>query len=209
MNKASVVLDENGYPVLVVLADVPNAGVSKTDPNATSGNPRHDVHSGKFGAGGPGQQPQKTPPNTSQLDYARMLDAVRQAARSLKGIDQANIQKFLDRRAIAPDQVDVAQFLRLVMDQRNNDVIDIIDQQFRSGGPIQRGSWVRVSTPRGNLKKLTGSLAPEDVSIVMHRLEAMGHTAKDINKFFAGQIPSEVHQAATKQKPPLPQPVPK
>jgi hypothetical protein len=200
------VLDERGFPVL--LADVPNAGVSNPAPGQVSGNPLHDIHSGKFGSGG-GDPSQTGPPNTDALAVARMMDAVRQAARSLTAIDDNTVAKFLSQRSIAPDQVDAAAFLQAVLEQRNNDVVDILDQQIRSGGPIMRGSWVRVNSPRGFLKKLIGSLSASDVSVVMHRLEAMGHDEKAVHDFFAGKIPDQQHAEAVASKPPQPTPPPK
>lgn len=167
--------DANG----MLMADVPGSGVSRKDSNAKSGNPNHDTRSGKFGGGG--NQPRNaTPPaNTSQLDYHRMLDAVREAARSIDEPNEDTISEFIHGRASSPDQVDVAQFLALVTQQRKQDLVDVLDQQLR-GAKYK----VRMTASRVYMRRIMRTLEPQDAQEVIHRLEAMGHDAKKVAKLF-------------------------
>lgn len=167
--------DEHG----VLLADVPGSGASKIDPNARSGNPRHDTRSGKFGSGGGGNKAATPPANTQQLDYHRMLDAVREASRSIDTPDESNVTEFIQERANAPDQVDIANFLQLINAQRKQDLVDVLDQQLK--GTSHR---VRMTASRVYMRRIIRTLPPEDVAEVVHRLEAMGHESKKILKFF-------------------------
>jgi hypothetical protein len=146
------------------------------------------------------------PPDTTDLSDVRMHDAARQAARGLNTIDDNSMEKYLTKRAVDHESVDREKFVRMVRDQRNHDVVDIIDQHLRTGGPRMRGAWVRVVSPRGYLGKLVASLSPADISIVMHRLQAMGHDEEAIHKFFAGRIAEEDHAVAVTAKPAQPVP---
>jgi hypothetical protein len=164
----------------VLLADVPGSGVARADTNTTSGNPNHDTRSGKFGAGG-GSGNRSTPPaNTDPHEYGRMLDAVREAARTIEDPNDKNIKSFVDARAAAPDQVDIAQFLQAVRDQRISDMIDMLDQQLRG-----TRHTVRLVASAVYMKRILRALTPEEVATISHRLQAMGHDAKQIDRYFA------------------------
>ena len=185
----------------VLLADVPGSGVSRIDTNAKSGNPRHDSRSGKFGAGGAKPAEQVRPDNVNQLDFARMLDAAREAAREFDNPQEGDIRDFLAGRARNPEAVDIQGFLRQVQEERKNDLVDLLDQQIRSGGPLQRGRRrVGLKAPRGYLKRLIGSAGDDDLAEIMHRLEAMGHKREDVNRFFQGRVKDETHKTATAKR---------
>jgi hypothetical protein len=177
----------------VLLADVPGSGVSKIDSNARSGNPRHDSRSGKFGSGGGGGKSKdpmaNVPDNVDAMDFKRMLDAAREAAREFDTPSEGDIREFLAGRAKNPEAVDIQGFLKQVMEERKNDLVDLLDQQMRSSGPLQRGRRrVGVKAPRGYLKRLVGAMENNDLAEVMHRLEAMGHQRADVDKFFDGRV---------------------
>ena len=111
------------------------AAFLKADPNAKSGNPFHDKRSGKFGEGGGNgsKRGPETPPDTDPLDFARMLDAVREAARIFDAPDEAQIREFLQGRAANPAQVDINQFMTGVRAQQVSDIVDVLDQKLRGG----------------------------------------------------------------------------
>lgn len=183
----TVFYDLNG----IALADVPNAGVSTKDPNAKSGNPNHDVNSGKFGDGSQPKQKTDRPPNTSVEEYARMMDAVREAAREFDNPQEGDIREFLAGRAKAPDQVDVQNFIEMVNAQRLNDLVDMLDQQLRQSGPLARGRRkVRVSAPRGYVRKYLRSADSPLVQQLSMRLVAMGHNEGDVKSFFNQKVPN-------------------
>jgi hypothetical protein len=166
-------------------ADVPGSGVSRVDPNAASGNPRHDTRSGKFGEG-PGAGEGTPPPgNVDPLAWARMQDAVRDAAREFEDFDEGDVQEFLKARARDPSVVDNTQFLEMVRQQHLNDIADILDQQLRgSGSKPTAKRRVKVTAPRGYLRRALAGLSSDEVAQVMHRLEARGHDRDDVDNFF-------------------------
>ena len=178
----------------ILLADVPGSGASTIDPNARSGNPRHDTRSGKFGGGGGGRPPATPPANVDPVEYARMLDAVREAAREFDTLEEGDIREFLKGRAKAPEVVDIQQFLNAVTEQRKNDIVDYLDQSMRSTGPLKRARRkVRISMPKGYMRKALGSLDEASVGELSHRLEAMGHDQADVDAFFEKRLKPDIH----------------
>jgi hypothetical protein len=166
--------------IRVELANVPNSGQSRVAVTQRSGNPRHDTASGKFGQGGGGGGQKRPLPNENvdRLSYARMLDAVRNAARTLPDLSQGTVEQFIKDHAGAPDQVDLANFLQQVKDQRKADVIDVIDAQLRTGEPAP----FRLTTSSGQIQQMLGQMESVDVDEVHARLLALGHSEDEINK---------------------------
>lgn len=191
-------IDGNGFPVL--LADVPNAGYAvKRETGSEGGNDTHDARSGKF-APKPGDPPEKESalPNVDPIEFKRMMDAVRDAAREFDFPEEGDIREFLAGRAKNPAQVDVQQFLVLVQEQIKTDLVDALDQQLRSGGVMKIGRRkVRVSAPRGYLQKTLRGLDEEGIAEVMHRLEAKGHDQGEVDAYFDRRVKPDT---ATKAK---------
>lgn len=181
----------------VIMADVPNAGIARRDPNAASGNPQHDVRSGKFGTGGGKKPQQQVPAGSDPLEYARMLDAVRDAAREFDNPMIGDIEEFLKGRAKNPEVVDAQAFLSLVQKQRMDDLVDLLDSSMRRSGILSRGRRkVRVVAPKGYLKKLIHSLQDDQLAQVFHRLEAMGHKPNQIDDYFEPKVGVSKKEAA-------------
>lgn len=185
--------DRNG----VQLADVPGSGTSRVATTQRSGNKLHDTRSGKFGAGGAGARPRQLPnQNVDPVEYARMYDAVREAAREFDDPSEGDLREFLKGRARAPEQVDLANFLSQVVEQRKSDLVDWLDQNLRSSGPLKRGRRkVRISVPKGYIRKLLGSMDEDALGEISHRLEAMGHDQETVDAFFAGRLKPDHHEA--------------
>ena len=158
------------------LADVPGSGSSRIDSNAASGNPRHDTRSGKFGAGGrpakPGEVP--APANVDPVEYKKMLDAARDAARQFDVFSDAEITKFIQERATSPEQVDLQNFMNLVVEHRKTDVLDMLAQELGGAGQIKVVSQASVT-------QLLRALSAADVTEIITRLESMGHARKAID----------------------------
>lgn len=185
----------------VVLADVPNANISRTDSNARSGNPRHDVRSGKFGSGGNGggRRGAPKPANVDDLQFARMLDKIRLAARQLKGeVGVEQVQSWLKGKVSNPAEVDPNGFLQQVQAQRMNDLVDAIDTRLRGGGLL--GKSIRVTSTRGFIQGALKQLDANQVADLAHRLEALGHSEKNIIKFLGKRVPQDMLDAGTERR---------
>jgi len=191
--------DFNGEEVL--LANVPGSGVSRVAPSQKSGNPRHDTRSGKFGQGG-GQGSGRgapKPPNADAMAFARMVDKVRLAARTLKGqTGVEEIQKWLKGQVDNPGQVDAEGFLNMVQQQRMNDLVDAIDTRLRGTGFANKG--VRVTSSRGHIKGLLAELDPNQIADVAHRVEALGHPAKAIDRFLGRRVDQQTLESAAARR---------
>jgi len=175
-----IVEGKNGFPVL--LADVPSAGVNTISTTQKSGNRAHDARSGKFGV----TKGKKPPAPADSKELHRMLAAVRDAAREFDNPSEGDLREFLKGRAAHPDKVDIQNFMEQVKQQRLVDLADMLDQQFRATGPMQRGRRkVRVSAPKGYVRKALNNLTPDDVSHLGHLLIARGHDQAEVAKFFA------------------------
>jgi len=170
----------------VALADVPGSGVSRLRRTGSrGGNPRHDTRSGKFGVGPNPRRGNPAPANVDPLEYTRMLDAVRSAARELGTIDEAGITEFIEARANSPESVDIANFMQMVTEQRKADLLDLIDDALRGS---ESGKPIRLTAPEGHVTALMRVLGSDEVSEIMHRLEAMGHDRKKIDQFFDNRV---------------------
>jgi hypothetical protein len=181
-----VIMDANGNPVL--LANVPGSGVAKRDADTASGNPNHDTRSGKFGSGGNKKRGPQPRANQDPLDFKRLIDAVRRAAREYEVFGEAEIQKFLKGNAKNPDVVDINSFLAAVTEQKKNDIVDILDAKLRnSKGP-------QLKAPRGFAEASLKGLSPDDVAEVMDRLEGSGHDAKRVEKFLGRRMDPEAKE---------------
>lgn len=195
-------MDENGWPVM--LAEVSNAGYAvQRKTGSRGGNDAHDAASGKFAAKPdvPDAGPNTATPNADPIELKRMLDAVRDAAREFDTPDEGDIREFLQGRAKNPAQVDIQSFLRAVQEQKKTDLVDMLDQQLRSGGALKRGRrTVKVAAPRGYVKRTLGSLDDAGIAEVMHRLEARGHSEEDLEQFFAKRVGDERKERAKEQK---------
>lgn len=182
--------DKNGFPLW--LADVPDAGTSTVDPDASSGNPRHDVSSGKFGSGSAQGDPvENVPPNEDVQTYLRQRDAVRDIAREMDELAQGDIAELLAgrlTRPLATEEMD--QFLRQVRLQRIDDLVDMLDWQLRNLiETVQRGRRrVRLTAPRGWIRKTFNAMTDDEVLSVINRLEARGHNRADLQRSILGRI---------------------
>jgi hypothetical protein len=66
-----------------------------------------------------------------------------------------------------------------------NDLVDLVDQQLRGEGSLKQGRRkVKVSAPKGFARKSINALDDDGLAIVMHRLEARGHSQESVEAFF-------------------------
>jgi hypothetical protein len=183
-------VDDKGFPV--ILADVPNSGAATVDADAASGNPRHDTASGKFTEGGGKPEEEIVPPNTDDVQaYLRQRDAVRDIAREMDELASGDIQDLLAGRLTRPlTEEEIVGFLANVRQQRIDDLVDMLDWQFRNLiENVKRGRRrVRLTAPRGWVRKVFNSMSDEEVLSVINRLEARGHSRESLQRTILGRI---------------------
>lgn len=174
-------LDGDGMPVL--LADVPNAGTSTVDPNAASGNPRHDTRSGKFAPGGRKRGTSQAQANIDPRELAVRNDAVRDAARQYDLMTAEDATEFLKTRARDMNLVDMDEFLRMVRGQRLDDLADLLalDMGAKKGN-------VRLSGRRGYANRVFQGLSDEEVVGMFERMQRRGFSDKKVRDTFLRRI---------------------
>lgn len=197
-------LDDKGFPIFEGAA-VANSGVTKTNPNSKGGNDAYDARSGKFAAKPDnvteGKEVAETPENANPLEYKRMLDAARDAAREMDIPESGDIQEFLSGRAKDPGSVDIEGFLNLVKEQKLSDLVDIIDQQLRASGSVPSGKRkVRVVSPKGYVRRAFSALTDDGVAELIHRLEARGHSAEAAEDYVLGRKKEDVRESIKEKK---------
>lgn len=132
----------------------------------------------------------------SKTEHMRMMDAVRDAAREYDTPTEADIREFIAGRAKDPSKVDIAKFLEMTLDQREADLIDLLDNHLRQHGPLKRGRRkLRISAPRGYLRRLMGTMDSDSIAQVSLRLQSLGHGEEEINSLF-----SKKYDAATMEE---------
>lgn len=197
-DRQTVILSQDGFPVMIELADVPNAGTATVDPDAKSGNKKHDTRSGKFAPGGGGPNPQETNKPPGQIDpveWARRLDAVREAAREFEDMAPADLAEWLQGKVNKDDgsaqltEDEINAFLADVRAQTVDDLVDILDYKSRQRNRARR--FVRVEAPRGYTKLTLGKLTDDELSILDDRLRARGWSDEQIQKDLVNKLPKE------------------
>jgi hypothetical protein len=160
-----IYFDERG----VRLADAPGA-VADAPPAESAEVPAADNKEGESSS-------------TSKTEHMRMMDAVREAAREYDTPTEADIREFVAGRAKDPSKVDIQKFLELTMDQRQADLIDLLDNHLRQTGPMKRGRRkVRISAPRGYLRRLMRNMDSDSIAQVTLRLKSMGHDEETVKE---------------------------
>jgi hypothetical protein len=137
----------------------------------------------------------------SKTEQMRMMDAVREAAREYDTPSEADIKEFVAGRAKDASKVDTQKFLDLTLEQRQNDLIDLLDNHLRSQGPLKRGRRkLRVSAPRGYLRRLLRSMDSDSIAQVSLRLRSIGHSDEEIDGFFQKKFGEEVMSQVASKK---------
>ncbi len=176
---AEIALDDQGYPILL-----------DTTIPVRSGNPHRQL-GGRFGRGADGKEKParaQRPPAADPEEWARRMDAVREAARefeSFSGQDVTDWLKGRTNRQLSEGEID--DFLADVRAQQLADIVDILDQNERGVGRGRR--TVKVSAPKGYTRKTLNGLTDSELQSVARRLVARGWTAKQIKSGFINRLP--------------------
>lgn len=187
-----IVIGEQGEPVLAL------QGASVRLP-VRSGNP-YRQQAGRFGKG-PGEVDRRRnsgdrrslasagqgrrAADRDRPDVVRRRDAVVDAARSIEDLgDERALRDFVRRRwagTRALTDADVQSFIVDARAQRLQDVVDTLDDRVRSG-VLKRNDSVRVTFPRGWMKRTIRGLSDDEVASVLDRLRARGWTEQQVRQ---------------------------
>lgn len=117
------------------------------------------------------------PPGIDPDEWARRMDAVRDAAREFDFHQQGDLHEWLKgrtKRDLDPDELDA--FARDIRAQRIADLVDVIDHSMRRKIALRaRGRrMVRVVPPKGFVQRSINGLEDDELSDIVRRLEARG-----------------------------------
>lgn len=117
--------------------------------------------------------PSSRPATVSVQEWARRQDAVREAAREFEPLADQDVRERL--RGVTSKPLTSAEVTRFRVDARHqhvNDLVDVLDQAER--GKLRARRTVRLSAPRGYVRRSLSNLAPHESADVRSRLEARG-----------------------------------
>lgn len=158
---------------------------------ATSGGDAHDSPDGT-------QPSQRTtfhkPEDVSPEEWQRRQDAVRTLAREFDEVDHGDIREFLVGRTTRElTDEEVGQIRHDVIAHRVADITDILDEQLRSTTDRMKRArrTVRVSAPRGWLRRSFGTLDERAVGQVAAKLIQRGHEPEVVKEKVISRVKDE------------------
>lgn len=188
------VIDDVGAPALLL------AGAAREVPTK-SGNPAHEIATGRFGAGwrkpkgdgarAPVQKDTSNPntpppPAATRDDVVRRRDAVVDAARTLTDLSPDGVRELVRRRwrgTKVLTEADVEAFAADAQRQRVEDVVDALDYRLRRAtSGRSAGKAIKVDFPRGVIKGSLRGMDTPTVVNVLQRLRYRGWTADQISR---------------------------
>lgn len=157
-------------PEMLQFVSQQSVGVSKVDVDTKSGNPRHDVFSGRFGSGKKVRQRVATPPNVDREQFMRRRDAVIDAARTNPAMDADELARFLEGRVNrAPSVEELEALLRDVRVATLNDLTDFLHAEIGT----RRGN-INLRVPKVWLNETYDVLSDAELQVVANRLVTRG-----------------------------------
>lgn len=185
-----IALDEHGRPILL------DAAVRQIP--VESGNPLR-APAGRFGSrvGGRSAVPDlhgsgRPPTGIPEDEWARRLDAVREAAREFESFNEQDITEWLKGKTNKElTAAEIKAFLSDVRSQQLADLVDILDQAER--GKKRGRRFVRVSAPRGYTRKTLNALDDVELQDLARRLRARGWADSEM-KSLVSRLPHQRRQ---------------
>jgi hypothetical protein len=180
--KLESAIDENGAPLLLV------AGASTVFPTK-SGNPAHQIGSGRFGSVGrksDKKKDQAPAPDAAAGSEQRRRDAVVDAARTIEDLSPTGVEQFVRQRwrgDRAITQADIDAFAADARRQRIHDIVDALDYRIRKAVRGRAGSrYMHVDIPRGLARKSLAGLERDDLVTIFARLRDRGWNDQEIKR---------------------------
>jgi hypothetical protein len=181
-------LDYKGFPIMrgeqkgLFFGKAPSVGVARQDADTKSGNPHHDVHSGKFGEGQSKSKKKSSVPAGQDAEaFLRRRDTLRDAARQSTGMTAGDLEKFLKGRVNrAPSVQELNDMLIEVRQERINDLVDILDAGSNAAVGLKAG--------KSYIKAVINGLGDEELLQLARRLQYKGWDGDKIDRFVLSRI---------------------
>lgn len=159
---AEIAVDEQGFPLLLINGGPP---APASDPKPAAEPPATGLHA--------------PPSGITQDEWDRRADAVRDAAREFEVFSSQDAGEWVKGRTQRTlNATELEQFTADVRQQVITDLSDILDQTER--GKLRLRRTVRVSAPRGYVRKTMKSLTGAELASMTSRLQARGWTSAQL-----------------------------
>mgnify|MGYP007083434009 CR=1 FL=1 len=118
-------------------------------------------------------------PVAPSYEEGRRRDAVREAAREFETLDEQDLkERFRGITTRELDESDLTELRLDIREQQLDDLIDILHQLHM--GKLRARRYVRMSAPRGYLRKTLWAITPEEYTELVDRLRARGWKPEDL-----------------------------
>lgn len=136
------------------------------------------------------------PEGVDDREWERRVDAVRDAAREMDFLSEADLREFLQGRAANPEIVDIEAFQRDVDEQRIDDLVDILDYNLREkvNGMRRSRRWVRLVSPKGWTQRVMAQMGDDDLLTISRRLERRGWKRDDLVEHVINRVSDEARR---------------
>lgn len=206
MKQPSILLSQEDDSLVLVAPDVllDAAGVEspqEVDPPKPSADPaQSDDEAPDSPRSVSGDQPPEAPERSTRPDevpadeWERRRVAVRELAREFEPAGEGDVREFLEARTNRKmSDEEVKAFEKDVTIARSDDIADALDAQMRSSVDQLKRSrrTVRVSAPRGWLKKSINGLSDEGLAHIVSQLVSRGHNSDSIDKKLMSRVTDE------------------
>lgn len=147
--------------------------------------------------------PSTRPTTMNHVEWARRMDAVREAAREFEQLTDQDLKERLRGVTNKPlDDTEISAFRADVRAVQLDDLVDLLDQAER--GKLRGRRTVRVTAPRGYVLKTLKALSSVELGELVSRLSARGWSDKQI----AAKFPDAPDRPASAAPPPVAPPKP-
>lgn len=131
----------------------------------------------------PPEIPSTRPSSITHVEWARRMDASRDAAREFEQLSDQDLKERLKGVTSRPlEDTEISSFRVDVRAAQLDDLVDLLDQAER--GKLRGRRTVRVAAPRGYVKKTLAALTPTETGELTDRLRFRGWTTEQVAKRF-------------------------
>lgn len=123
--------------------------------------------------------PSSRPDGVGHGEWSRRADVVRDAAREFESFTPEDVRDWVKGKTNRVfSETELKAFAVDVRAQQVDDLVDILDHSER--GKLRSRRFVRISAPRGYVRKTLNSLSDSELKIVGSRLKSRGWTEKQM-----------------------------
>lgn len=136
--------------------------------------------------------PSSLPEGVNPAEWARRMDAVRDAAREFDDQGLEDLREWLQGRTTRDlEEDELEELLTDIRRQRLSDLLDVLEHSIRRTLPLRTRSrrTVRVAAPRGWVRRTLTGLDNSEIAELFRRLEARGFTSDELDGHLLKRFP--------------------